>query len=86
VFDKEARKAGIRVWIGGITEVLLDEQTGILTTPGDTEELIKAIERLVWDRDLKNYFSDMAREHVENHFDVKMQVSKTVELYQQRLR
>jgi len=86
VFDKEARKAGIRVWIGGIPEVLLDEQTGILTAPGDAVELVKAIERLVWDQDLKNYFSDMAREHVENHFDVKMQVSKTVELYQQSLR
>jgi hypothetical protein len=24
VFDKEARKAGIKVWIGGIPEVLLD--------------------------------------------------------------
>jgi len=46
------------------------------------DELVNAIERLVYDRPLREYFSAMGRRHVENRFDVNIQVSKTLELYQ----
>jgi glycosyltransferase involved in cell wall biosynthesis len=71
--------------IGGIPEVVLDQQTGILTTPGGADELAQAIEQLVHDRTLRRCFSGAGREHVKKNFDVRMQASKTLELYQQCL-
>lgn len=68
--------------IGGIPEVLLDQKTGILTTPGNVDELVKAIEQLVYDKKSRNSFSTQGRKHVENLFDLKIQVSKTLNLYQ----
>jgi glycosyltransferase involved in cell wall biosynthesis len=68
--------------IGGIPEVLLDQKTGVLTTPGDVDELAKAIEQLVYDRELREYYSINGRKHAEKNFDIKMRVSKTICLYQ----
>lgn len=85
----EASACGVPVIgsrIGGIPEVLLDQQTGIFTTPGHIDELAKAIEQLVYDKKLMEYLSGQGRKHVENKFDLKMQVSETLKLYQHCLR
>jgi glycosyltransferase involved in cell wall biosynthesis len=71
--------------IGGIPEVLLDQKTGILTTPGDSEELARAIERLVYDKNLREYFSTQGRKQVENNFGLQRQVFETLNLYQSYL-
>lgn len=67
--------------IGGIPEVILDQRCGILTTPGDVDELTKAIEKLVYDNKLRDSFSAQGRKHVEKKFDLKLQVSETLKLY-----
>ena len=72
--------------IGGIPEVSLDKETGILTPPGDAEGLKRAIEQLIYDRELREYYSINGRKHVEKNFDIKMQVFKTMTLYQDCLR
>ena len=84
----EASACGVPVIgsrIGGIPEVLLDQETGILTTPADVDELVRGIERLLYDRNLRKYFSDTGRKHAENNFDLQIQVSETVKLYRQCL-
>lgn len=81
----EASACGVPVVgsrIGGIPEVLLDGRTGILTTPGDVSELTETILRLIRDKNLRESYSRQGRKHVEKNFDIKIQVFKTINLYQ----
>lgn len=71
--------------IGGIPEVLLDQKTGILTKPGDPEELARTIEKLVYDKNLRENFSTQGRKHVENNFSLQRQVFETLKLYRSYL-
>lgn len=80
----EASACGIPVIgsrIGGIPEVIIDGETGILTTPGDVIELERAIERLLTDRELYNRLAGSGREHVLKNFNLQNMVNQTVDLY-----
>ena len=60
----EAMLAGIPVVatrVGGIPEIVVPEETGLLVPPGDTESLGAAIQRLVTDEKLRAYVIEHAR-------------------------
>jgi glycosyltransferase involved in cell wall biosynthesis len=54
---------------GGIPEVVQDGRTGILTEPGDVEELVEALERLFDSRETATRMGAAARGRAEESFD-----------------
>lgn len=80
----EASACGIPVIgsrIGGIPEVIIDGKTGILVTPGDVNELMVAIKRLLTDRGLYKEFSRAGIMHVRDNFSIHNMVNQTVTIY-----
>ena len=66
----EAMAAGCAVIatnVGGLTNVILDEYNGLMTSP-DVTDIRDAIIRLIEDKELRNYLSEKARETVSRAF------------------
>jgi glycosyltransferase involved in cell wall biosynthesis len=69
--------AAIVTPVGGIPEVLNHEENGVLVEPGNTQEIAKAIERIVTDEDFRRAIAQNGRASIE-----KLDISH----YQQQLR
>ncbi len=70
----EAMAAGVPVVatrIAGIPELVHDEYSGLLVSPGDVDATAKAIRRLLEDPDLRNRFAITGREKVEREFNIR---------------
>jgi rhamnosyl/mannosyltransferase len=52
----------------GLTDVTIDNETGLLVPPRDPDALAKAISRLICDRDLAARFGEAGRRHALRHF------------------
>jgi glycosyltransferase involved in cell wall biosynthesis/2-polyprenyl-3-methyl-5-hydroxy-6-metoxy-1,4-benzoquinol methylase len=50
--------------VGGLRDLVVDGETGLLVPPGDVEALREALERLLGDRDLRRRLGTAARERV----------------------
>lgn len=50
--------------MGGLSDIVVDGRTGVLTTPGDPRALREAIQSLLDSRDLRESMGDMARQRV----------------------
>jgi L-malate glycosyltransferase len=80
----EASACGVPVVasdIGGLPEVVLDGQTGILVPPGDVSAIVHALKTLIENPDMRKSMGQAGRKHVEMNFDLQTQVSKTLALY-----
>ncbi len=67
--------------VGGIPEVVADEETGLLAIPGDVVTLEMAIDRLIQDPELRQRLGTTGRQRYEQEFsDIKMAQS-CLELY-----
>jgi colanic acid/amylovoran biosynthesis glycosyltransferase len=80
----EAAACGVPVvatCVGGIPELVIDGQTGLLTPPGDARALASALERLLVDSDLRKRFGAAARKRAEAKFSVVNQVDQLIELW-----
>jgi glycosyltransferase involved in cell wall biosynthesis len=67
----EAASAGLAIVgtsVGGISDVLIHEVTGIAVEPDQPEALAKAIERLLGDEPLRRRLGAAARQHVLSQF------------------
>lgn len=71
--------------VGGVPEVVLDGETGILVPPGDPAQLAEAIIRLVRDRALAARMAECGYQRLNTCFDIKETVSKTERLYKELL-
>jgi glycosyltransferase involved in cell wall biosynthesis len=71
--------------VGGTPEALVDEQTGLLVPPGDSQSLAAAISRLLNDRGLASRLGGAARRFVHDHLSVERMVSETEQLYSELL-
>lgn len=60
--------------VGGIPEMVVDGETGLLVPPGDREALAAAIERLLRHPDLARQLGQAARDRVAAHFTPAMQM------------
>jgi len=67
--------------IGGIPELIADERTGYLITPGDHRELADRIQRLMSDEPLRRRMGQEARSDAVERFSTQSQVGLYLTLY-----
>nr|WP_294503838.1 glycosyltransferase family 4 protein [uncultured Rhodopila sp.] len=80
----EAAAAGVPVVasrIGGIPEVVLDGETGLLITPGDRKALLAAVALLLGDAELCDRLGSAARRRAEAAFCLDRMVTATLDEY-----
>jgi len=61
---------------GGVPEMVVDNETGLLCQPGDVEGLTRAILELAGDRSLLNLFGEAAQKRATEHFGVERYVDQ----------
>lgn len=67
---------------GGIVEVVVHGETGLLIKPGNNDKLAEAILTLVSDKDMRVRFGEKGRLRWQKHFSMKNFVSAFEEVYQ----
>ena len=55
---------------GGLAEIVLHGETGLLFQPGNVTELAQVLEQLVADSALRTRYGQQGRERVQTHYDV----------------
>ena len=68
--------------VGGITEVVVDEETGFLVEPGNSQGLAEALNKLLSDRDLACAMGKAGRQRVEQHFSWDSIARQTLDVYE----
>ena len=84
----EAMGAGLPVVasrVGGLDELVVDGETGILVPSGDHEALAAALTRMVEDRELRRRFGVAGRSRAEALFDLAAFRRAHVDLYDEQL-
>lgn len=76
-----AGRAVICSRVGGMPEVVLDEQCGILYQPADEKTLASAIDRLAGNWDLAARFGAFARAHVVANYTLRRHVDHLMSIY-----
>jgi glycosyltransferase involved in cell wall biosynthesis len=71
--------------VGGVPEVVLDGETGILVPPGDPVQLAGGIIRLLKDTSLALKMAECGYQRLKVCFDIRETVSKTEHLYKELL-
>lgn len=71
--------------VGGMSELVVNGETGLLVPPGDANELAAALGRLIADRDLRRRFGAAGRARAEGLFDLRAFRGAHVELYRREL-
>jgi glycosyltransferase involved in cell wall biosynthesis len=61
--------------LSGIPELVVHEQTGLLTAVADVDSLATALSRLAQDSGLRNRLSEACREKIEKEFSLSSNVS-----------
>lgn len=69
--------------VGGIPELVIDGETGILVEPEDPTALASALEELARDPERRRELGTRAREHVAAHFSAEDVARRTVALYRE---
>ena len=84
----EAMGAGLPVVasnVGGVPELVIDGETGILVPPGDPHSLGEAIKRLLEDPPLLRRLGEAGRARVAEHFDLAAVRQAHLDLYRHLL-
>jgi glycosyltransferase involved in cell wall biosynthesis len=71
--------------VGGVPELVVDGQTGVLVGPREPDELAAALERLVGEPALRRRLGDAGRTRAREHFDLDPFRRAHVELYSREL-
>lgn len=69
--------------VGGIPDVVLDGESGLLVPPEDVPALAAAIRRLLADSDLRHQMGQKARERVVSDYSLKAVTTRHLELYRE---
>ena len=80
----EAQSCGVPVVafdIGGLPDIVCDEKTGILVTPGDGQALGNAISRLLGDQSLLATFAEASSLHAGETWSSTVVANKYADLY-----
>ncbi len=71
--------------VGGISEQIIDGQTGFLTMPEDPNDMAEKIVRLLKDESLRKSMGTAAGDHVREHFGVDRMIASYLNFYQEIL-
>jgi len=68
--------------VGGVSEVITHETTGLLVPPQDVPAMIRAVERVLDNPEWARQMGEYGREFVREHFDVNRNASRLLQLFQ----
>jgi len=68
--------------LAGIPESVVNDQTGVLVSPGDTTALAQALDRLLRDAELRLRYGRAGRARVEQHFRIDQTIGPLLELFE----
>ncbi len=71
--------------VGGVTEVVKDNETGFLVPAGNPRAMAQCLVRLAIDPEMAAHMGRMGRKRAEELFDAKTMAQKTVEVYKKIL-
>jgi glycosyltransferase involved in cell wall biosynthesis len=71
--------------VGGLLDLVVDGETGLLVPPRDVPALRAALARLLGDRDLRRRLGEGARERIRLHFSWPAVTNATVAAYEEAL-
>jgi glycosyltransferase involved in cell wall biosynthesis len=71
--------------VGGLLDLVVDGETGLLVPPRDVQALRGALERLVRDRRLRRRLGEAGRERARRHFAWPAVTSATIDAYEEAL-
>lgn len=74
----------IASWVGGIPEVVVNGESGILVQKGNVEEIESAMRNLIKNEEERFRFGKNLRERVEKNFTLSKMIKKTVSLYEMK--
>jgi glycosyltransferase involved in cell wall biosynthesis len=83
-FPLEAGSAGIPIvasWVGGIPEIVINGETGLLTKKGDLQDIEGALRELILNGAEREELGNEAKERINEHFSLKKMLERTVSLY-----
>jgi len=69
--------------VGGIPELVVDGETGLLVEPEDPQALAAALDSLAAEPERRRELGRRGRERVVEHFSVDAMVRRTIELYEE---
>jgi starch synthase len=72
--------------VGGVPEVVLNRETGILVSPGDPKALAAAIESLLEDPEWGREMGERGRRRAAERFDICLMFERTKQVYADILR
>jgi glycosyltransferase involved in cell wall biosynthesis len=72
----------VATWVGGIPEVVVDRETGLLIPPRRPEDLAEAILKLYSDRALARRLGERGFEVVREKFSAEAMAARIVDLYE----
>ena len=67
--------------VGGLRDLVVHEETGLLVPPRDVDALRSALQRLFEDRDLRRRFGEAGRARIGEHFTWQRFVDETLRAY-----
>ncbi|NOX97226.1 MAG: glycosyltransferase family 4 protein [Nitrospirae bacterium] len=79
------KKAVVATSVGGIPEVIIHNQTGLLVPPADSESLAQNILLLLKDREKAGILGENGRHLIEKKFGLEMMLNKIEALYKDLL-
>src|SRR5207253_9635771 len=71
--------------VGGLLDLVVDEETGLLVPPRDVGALRAALERLLGDQELRRRLGAAARKRIEERFAWPAVTDATIEAYEEAL-
>ena len=71
--------------VGGLLDLVVHEETGLLVPPRDAVALRSALERLVGNSDLRRQLGAAARDRIREHFSWERFAAETVQAYEDAL-
>ena len=71
--------------VGGMTELVINGENGIVVEPRDSRALARAILELAQDRDRRVRLGQRARARIVEHFNIESMISSTAELFERTI-
>ncbi len=84
----EAMAAGLPViatTVGGISELIIDGDNGILIPPGNTQALVDAISDLIEHQEKRSALAETGKQYVESNLTDEIMVNKYREVYRSKI-